>query len=261
MKILVIRVGRIGDMVMCTPALAALLDNYPRSRFTLLTSAVGKRLLEGFNERLEGFWIYDRSHPLPFLIRRDIRKKVAAGGFDHIFCFESNPSYRSLLRGAAARLHFLEAKADKIHYASLLLDMVSRAVGREVGDYPLYLPSEKSAEKENDEFLRDNGISADTFLIALHPTYSGSGKWWKRRKYGRHRLWPARSFARLGERLAEYGKMNNLDLRVVMNLLPAEMEIGREIRTLSAESIDILCPPPGFSRYRAFLKRTDLLVV
>ena len=45
-KILIIRVGRAGDMVMCTPALSALLDHYPDAEFTFLTSAEGKQMAQ-----------------------------------------------------------------------------------------------------------------------------------------------------------------------------------------------------------------------
>lgn len=43
MKILVIRIGRAGDMVMITPALSALIDKYPNAEITVLTSPDGDR--------------------------------------------------------------------------------------------------------------------------------------------------------------------------------------------------------------------------
>ena len=57
-KILVIRVGRAGDMIMITPALLAILDNYPDHEIHLLTSADGKRILNGFNEKITNVYIY-----------------------------------------------------------------------------------------------------------------------------------------------------------------------------------------------------------
>ncbi len=49
MNILAVRVGRVGDTVMMTPALTALIKYYPDAEITLLVSPVGKLLLNDFH--------------------------------------------------------------------------------------------------------------------------------------------------------------------------------------------------------------------
>jgi len=52
MKILVIRIGRAGDMVMITPALMALTKKYPDAEITILTSPNGRRILNDFHPQI-----------------------------------------------------------------------------------------------------------------------------------------------------------------------------------------------------------------
>ena len=69
MKILVIRIGRAGDMVMMTPALTALIDKYPAADITVLTSPDGRRVLKDFHPQIKNIWILDRKKLLPFIQR------------------------------------------------------------------------------------------------------------------------------------------------------------------------------------------------
>jgi len=48
-KILIVRVGRVGDMVMITAALKAILDEYPQAEIHVLTGADGKRVLSNID--------------------------------------------------------------------------------------------------------------------------------------------------------------------------------------------------------------------
>ncbi len=60
MKILVIRNGRVGDTVMATSAITALLNIYPEAKITIIVSPEGSRLLKGFHERVEAIWVWSR---------------------------------------------------------------------------------------------------------------------------------------------------------------------------------------------------------
>ena len=52
-KILAVRVGRVGDTVMMTPALSALIAYYPDAEITLLLSPVGKLLLQDYHPNIK----------------------------------------------------------------------------------------------------------------------------------------------------------------------------------------------------------------
>lgn len=260
MKILIIRAGRTGDMVMLTPALKALLRKYPDAEFTLLTSPDGKRTLGDFSDRIGTFWIYNREKPLSFLSRRSIKKKVAGGQFDHIYCFEHNPSYQRLLVDSKAEIHtFWENMAEK-HYCQLLLDVVS---GKEEDNREynfVSLSVNDHAKDKTIEVLGNLGISKNTFLLALHPTFSGAKKWFRSTGDKKNKLWPPECFGELSVRLSKYANQRGCDFRILMNLMPDESEYGEKIIQFAGGHLEIFCPKPNFQQYKAFLQRVDLLV-
>lgn len=260
MKILIVRVGRTGDMVMVTPAISALLNKYPDAEFIFLTSPDGKRTLSDFSPRIEIFWIYDRGKLLSSFSRRSIKNKIKEAHFDHIFCFEFKPSYGRLFIESDATIHNIKNVKKRSHYSKMLLDLVWDGENKEPEPYFVFLPVHDDAINQMEEYLSGFGISDTTFLIALHPTSSGAVKLLKSRKHVKDRLWPTELFAELAYRLKEYGKCYGRDLKIVMNLMPEECGIGNQIVQSSKESVIILTPPPNFQRYKAFLKRVDLLV-
>ncbi len=261
MRILVVRVGRTGDMVMCTPALSALLDLYPSASFTFLTSPDGKRVLGDFSARIKEFWIYDRKRFLPFLVRRALSRKILAGKFDHIYCFESNKSYRRLWEGTSASVHAAGDLGKHEHYAQFLLDVVRNSISHDIGHYPLHLPVDAAATADVDEYLKGLGVSKNTYLIAFHPTFSGASNIFKFFKHKRNKLWPMRYYGDLACRLIQYSQKNSMDVQIVINLMPDELKYGKMIELFSKGMVKILQPKPNFQRYIAFLKRVDLLVV
>ena len=260
MKILIVRSGRAGDMVMCTPALSALLAHYPGAEFTILTSSEGKRILDNFSPRIKHSWIYNRGNSFGFFIKRKMNQVIIKAEFDAVFCFEYSQRYHRLFENTSAVVYGLGPRDENKHYAQLLLDVVSRSVKKNVGFYPLYLPVEEGAKRQNKALMESCGITDTTVLVALHPTFSGIDKRRKVRKHGRHKIWPASSYARLADCLHRYAGQKDIQMRVVMNLLPEEKKIGATIVAQSREGIDILSPEPNFKHYLAFLQRVDLLV-
>lgn len=248
---------------MMTAALSALLDHYPDAEFTLLTSADGKRVLSDSHERIKDIWLYDRKHPFPFVIRRSLKQAISMADFDYIYNFESNPSYGRLLKDSSAKIHAIStSKASKAkHFAQRLIDVVSEGVGKNVGFYPLYLPVKKQYEEYNRELLGKSGITDKTLLIAFHPTFSGFHSRRKVKTIGKHKLWPHENFSMLADRLSRYGKEKGIEMEIVLNLMPDELEIGQDIVAGSKSRPIIISPKPNMKNYIAFLKRVDLLVV
>ena len=60
MHILVARIGRVGDTVMMTPALNAILQCYPDAEITIIASPEGKLLLNDFHPGIKQIWTWDR---------------------------------------------------------------------------------------------------------------------------------------------------------------------------------------------------------
>jgi len=235
MKILVVRIGRAGDMVMITPALTALINKYPAAEITLLTSTDGRRVLNDFHPQIKNVWILDRKKLFPFIQRRKIKLAIQQANFRHIFCFETKASFTKLFRGSAAQIHILQnIKQSEINFAGRCLKMIDPVFNKD--HYPVFLPVQDDAKQRAQNILQEADISDDIFLIGIHPSYSGLGK-----KFGRNK--------------------KSLPHRKIMDLMPEEKELGMKIIEASQHNVKLLTPAPDFERYKATLARMDLLIV
>lgn len=261
MKILIVRVGQLGDMVMLTPAAMRLLEKFPDARITLLTSRDGKRVFSRFNERFTDTWIYDRRAWFPFLIRRRLRRQIGEAGFDHIYCFETNPSYLRLFRSSAAAVHVLPAEVGPVsHFALRCLRLVDADLESRPSTY-VQLPVQEDARKRAKAIFAEHGIGDSTFVVGFHPSFSVIAKRFGRAQdVQRHKLWPVQHWAALAEQLNGYGERQGLDLRVVMDLAPEDRELGEAIVAASGGRVTMMMPPLDFERYKATLQRMNLLV-
>ncbi len=257
-RVLVVRSGRAGDLVMITPALRAILVKHPRAELHLLTSADGRRVLRGFDPRVTHFVIYQRGGFNGFCKRRRLAREIAAAGYQAIYCFESNPSYRKLLAPSAAKKYFLTPATETTPYPERCLRVVSDRF-----DSPqwLWLPVTDKGRDAAQTMLANAGISAVDFVVGLHPSFS------QRRKLTfsacdarRRKTWPVESFARLAALLTEYAARHNLKLRVMCDLLPEERALGESLVAHSGGRVTLCTEPPDFERYKATIARMNLLV-
>jgi len=261
MKILLVRVGQLGDMVMITPAVMRLLEKFPDAKFTLLTSRDGKRVFNRFHERLEDTWIYDRRAWFPMLIRRKLKRQIQDAGFTHIYCFETNPSYLRLLGGAGAVIHTIPQQPGPVtHYALHCL----RAVDADADVRPavyVKLPVQDDAKRRAREIFAECGIRDSTFVVGFHPSFSVIAKRFGRAQdVQRHKLWPAAHWGELAARLDDYAKREGVDVRVVMDLTEEDRELGERIVAASQGRVTLLIPPLDFERYKATLQRMNLFI-
>lgn len=261
MKILVIRIGRAGDMVMMTPALTALIDKYPAADITVLTSPDGRRVLKDFHPQIKNIWILDRKKLLPFIQRRKIKQSIQKAVFQHIFCFESKPSFTKLFCNSDAQQHILQdIKHSEINFAERCLKMVDPSFNKD--QYPVFLPIQEDAIQRAQKVLQQANIPGTTFLIGIHPSYSGLGKKLGRNKKSLpHRNWPISHWGELCKLIKNYAKENKQNIRIIMDLMPEEKELGLKIIEASQHSVELLTPKPDFERYKATLARMDLLIV
>jgi ADP-heptose:LPS heptosyltransferase len=261
MKILVVRIGRAGDMVMITPALSALINKYPDAEITLLTSPDGRRVLKGFHPQIKNVWLLDRKKLFPFIQRRKINRNIQRAGFQHIFCFETKSSFVKLFSDSTAQQHILQTvEQSEINFAERCLKMIDPALTKV--QYPVYLPVQDDAKQRAQGILQQARIPDETFLIGIHPSYSGLGKRFGRNKKSLpHRNWPISHWGKLCKLIKDYARENGLNIQIIMDLMPEEKELGLEIIKESQNSVELLTPAPDFERYKATLARMDLLIV
>ena len=264
MKILVVRVGRVGDTVMMTPALSEIIQYYPDAEITLLTSPVGKHLLNNFHPNITDIWSWQRSGLFkPYIDKFNIRKQLNKAAFDKIFCFDTSPRIAGLFSQATGDFHWNnpQATTELKHCAKSYLDFVADACNKPA--LPLYntLPVDDDASQKTETELAGIDINKDDILIMFHPTFSGFSKSSFRKKQARLRkLWPVENYGELAKKLSQLPLGNGRNPKTLMVLLPEEMSYGKEIVDSSGGIIKLLKSQPTFERYKAMLKRADLLI-
>lgn len=242
---------------MVLPALRRVFDRFPAAQVDVLTSPDGVRVLKGFHPRLGALMVQRKSG---IRARVRLRRLVTNGDYDHIFCFETHPRFQKLSGMTRAQVTLLPAALDRpMHYAQRCLLAVDPAGGSEP-QVP-YLGIQDRGATEAAALLAESGIGDETLLVGLHPTCSSSRKrFWRGRGTRHNKEWPAEHFAALADRLFAYAGERGVDLRVLMDLLPDEREYGERIVAASGGRVLLQTPPPDFERYKAVLRRMDVLV-
>lgn len=261
MKILVVRIGRAGDMVMITPALNALTNKFPNAEISILTSPDGRRVLNNFHPQIKNVWILDRKKLFPFIQRAQLKRTIQQSDFSHIYCFETKANFVKLFHGSNAQQHILQnIENSEINFADRCLQLVDPTLGKD--QYPVYLPVHEDAKQRANTILQQAGISDDTFLVGIHPSYSGLGKKFGRNKKSLpHRNWPISHWGALCRLIKDYADKNDNNIQIIMDLMPEEKELGLSIIAASGNAVSLITPPPDFERYKATLARMDLLIV
>ncbi len=262
MNILAVRIGRVGDTVMLTPALTALIQYYPDAKITLLTSPVGKHLLADFHPHITDIWSWDRSGLFkPLLDKIKLRRLLSQHPFDKIFCFDTSPHIAALFSDYNKNLFWFQGSTTFKHCAKHYLDFVAESCKKPVLSLYNHLPVSPTTSDQVVEELKTIGIEPDDIVIMFHPTFSGFSKSGLRKKQARLRkLWPTQNYGKLGNKLSQLILTSKRKIRVLMVLLPSEMTYGEKIVAQSNNTIQLLPSQSTFERYKAMLKRADLLI-
>ncbi len=258
-RVLVMRVGRIGDMVVVTPVLQGLLERFPEVRITLLTSREGRRLLQDFDSRIEDIWIYDRRRIPGMLEKRRLARLIASRRFDMVLVLEDKPAFLDLLRRVDYPVRCIASAAGRFRHfgdrAMSLLDDLG--IERRWASLPVAADRLEAVRSE----LAALGITDETLVIGMHPSYSGRGKrLFRNPRSEQHRVWPQAHWARLARLLRQHAEDKQRDIRVIVDLPRKEAALLDEMMSRAGDSITLLTPPPDFERYKALLARMDVLV-
>ena len=261
MHILAVRIGRVGDTVMMTPALNAILQCYPQAQLSILASPEGKLLLQDFHPNIKQVWTWDRHGLVKSCTdRHRLRQKIANSAFDHIYCFDTSRRIASLFEGTATNFHWFHSSNELKHSARHYLDLVASTCDIDAEQFYNYLPVDADYRRQVDEELSAFGITQDDTVVMMHPTFSGYTKLGLRKRDARIRkLWPASYYGELGKRLAAHS-IDGRPLKPLIALLPRELPLGRKIVDHSGGAISLLESHPTFGRYKALIARANLLL-
>ena len=260
-RVLAVRVGRGGDLVMITPALRMLLDGLPGAELDLLTSADGQRILRSFDPRLARFHFYHRRFPGSLFLRPRLRLALRREGYERIYLFESHPHYRALVEGAAPEVHALGAASPGRHYCDRCLDVVEPTLALPQPRGWISLPVTESARAAASDYLAAHGLADGDRLVGLHLTFSESARGpFAGRRGLKNRMWSPAAGVDLARRLVEHGRAQGRPIRPVVDILPHERGLLSGFLKRAGEAVTVLSGPPDFERYKAVLARLALLV-
>jgi len=264
-KILVVRVGLGGDLVMVTPALKAMLAAFPDAEFHLLTTGEGRRVLSGFSDRITQTFLYHRRFFTTQLLQYKLKKSLKLAGYTRIYVFETRSFYRSWLQDLAPNFYSLDNHTTLGHYCEKCLEMVAGSLApADAGLMPrpwISLPVTEAGLNKAKAQLLENGLDQSTKLVGFHPTFSGSSlSIFRDRKGIKHRTWPRENFAALAKLLQAQAKQKGISLAVVIDALPEERPLIEPLLAESEGSIILMTSPPDFQRFKGYLQLLDVLV-
>jgi heptosyltransferase-1 len=257
-KILLIRLRRIGDIIMTTPAVAALKQALPHASLTYIVEEPYRCLVEGNPDIDKIFLIPPRQGALSFLslIRRIRREK-----FDTVIDFHGGPrasriawltratlkvGYEVKHKGFIYDIRVPRSRGGApIHSVENHLNLV-RAAGIEVNEpWPrLTLPGPRKEETERIDKLWANHRLPGAKVVVLHV---GAGN--------EFRDWGAPNLGALAERLAGMP-----GVRVVLVGSGEDVPRAEEVRKKSPESALSLAGELNMIELREVISRTALFV-
>ena len=252
-KILVVRVGALGDTLMVTPLLRLLRQCHARTEIDFFCSELAVPLLE-LNPYLTGiFGLRGRNMPLALsLEKRRLVRQFRARDYDLAILLESAPRYRMLLQHA--RLRQIRSFAE-IPFVAGLHAIVNNLNVAGIQDYQgknlnMDLPLAAADLEAADRILA--GIPMP--LVGVHIGWGPQGR--KRRQAERLRGWHLGNFVRL--------------IRMILDQTPASIVLtgsGEDVRhtefirrQMPAGRVHSIAGRTKVRELAAVIKKLDLLV-
>lgn len=258
-KILVIRTDRVGDVVLSTPVLKALRENYPSAHIAIMVSPYTREIVEG-NPYIDEVITYDKDKEDKGLIRfwkfvAALRKKR----FDLAIVLHTKK--RTNLITYFANIPRRIGYRDK-NFGFLLTDKIEDArplglkhevdyclavldkLGIKAKDKTTYVAIKKEDLVWARNFLEAGGISKNDIIVCLHPGASCVSK-----------RWLGMRFIELADKLVEkyYAK-------IILIASGSDVKIAEDIaKNIKGEVLN-LAGKTNLSRLAAVLKRSQLFI-
>lgn len=196
-KILIVRLDRIGDVILSTPAIKALKEAYPDSYIAFMVRPYARDIVEG-NPYLDEVIIYDKngkersiSGNCRFILnlcksKFDLAIILHPTARTHIITFLAGIRIRI---GYDKKLGFLLTKRiphakqfglkHEIDYTLAIL----RYIGIDAKDRTLYMPVNEKSEHKIKNLFKHSGVEDNDLVVAIHPGASCPSKRWRAEKF------------------------------------------------------------------------------
>lgn len=189
MNILLIQLKRIGDLILTTPAIAALRDKFPDASISLVVSAAVKELLPAIRGIDKVYEVRGKTDDALDWIA------LSLGKFDYCLDFTRNDrsSFLTFLSGARKRItadhpylrtklrarsynELVEAPVGFLHTVDYHLALL-KSLGIEGASRAIQLHLPKETASAADSLLRHAGVGDD--FVCFHPGSARSEKFWE----------------------------------------------------------------------------------
>ncbi len=256
-KILIIRLDRIGDVLLSTPTFRAVRAHFPKAQINLLVRSYTKDLVVG-NPDINELIIFDDQRPFFLEILKkfkDLRRKnfdlaivLHPSFWANFLAFISHAKYRvgydAVGAGFLLTRRILDKRYEKSqHEVESTLDIV-RSIGIEAEDMSLSLSIDEQAKGFAEDFLKKNNIAKDNILVAVSP-----GARYK------HMRWKEAGFAKVSDYLIE-----EYAAKVMIIGSPNELALAEKVASLMKHSPIIIAGETRLAQLVALLNRCRLFI-
>ncbi len=246
-KFLIIRLDRVGDMLLSTPVFESIKKNVPGSVVTVLLNRYSRGVL--------------KNNPyVDRIIETGSKesKNISAGEYDAavvlsydfdlssaLACYRSRASIRAGFKGKYTDVFYnveIERDPQGKYEARRNIELMEKAGFRSSYSKPaLYVSADE--EKSAEEFYTRNGIKPEDIVVGLHP---GSKR--------KPRRWPVVSFAAAASVLREkYGA------KLIITEGPGEYRLTCGLNALLGGNVPVL-KPSSITMWSAVYKRMNLFI-
>lgn len=196
-RILIIRLDKIGDVLLSTPVIKAVRDAYPASYIAFMVQPYARDIVKG-NPYLNEVIVYDKSgDEKSFIGNLRFLSRLRRDRFDlAIILHPNNRSHMlAFLAGIPVRIGYDRKLGILLtkriphtkqlglkHERDYALDVV-RYLGIEPKDKALYMPIDDNSEGKIKHLLGQNGIKESDLIIAVNPGASCPSKKWPLENY------------------------------------------------------------------------------
>ncbi len=243
-KLLVIRLDRIGDMVMTTPIFRALKGKWPNVQISVLTDPVNKNIVIN-NPFIDCILVYDRENThksfnsrLTFF--RSIREREFDIVIDPYLDYELKTSFITRFVGNRFRLGFefagkgifyniryqsnvFPVSAEERHMIDYYLDLVT-CLGIETKQRQPEIFLSLDEKEEAYKLLKEAGANPESKIIGIHP-----GGHYKSQR------WSIKRFATISDHL-----ITNYDVKVILFAGREEEQLMSEFKNYAVKTPIIL---------------------
>jgi lipopolysaccharide heptosyltransferase II len=257
-RILIVRTDRVGDVLLSTPVIKALRENYPSAYIAMMVNPYAKEIIEG-NPYLDEVIVYDKegkhkSWPRSMKFAMRLKKKR----FDlaiilhptnrvHLVTFFAGIPYRIGYNRKLGNLLTVRLEHEKHlgqkHELEYNFDLL-RYLGIAVKDKSLFMPINPESEVWVRDIFAKEGIKESDKLLAIHPAASCPSK-----------IWPVERFALVADKLAkDYG------LKILVIAGPKDTaKAAALIKNMRSGVVD-LSGKTSLSQLASVLRRSSLFI-